>query len=159
MAQYTLHVNGAPLRVEAPPDESLLSVLRYRLDLTGAKYGCGEGKCGACTVLLNGQAYRSCSVSVATAANADITTIEGLERHGVLSLVQQAFMREDAMQCGYCTPGMVMEATALLRENPHPTDAQIVSRMNGNICRCGTYPRIVAAVRRAAQGNVQGGAQ
>lgn len=159
MAQYTLHVNGAPLHVEAPPDESLLSVLRYRLDLTGAKYGCGEGKCGACTVLLNGQAYRSCSVSVATAANADITTIEGLERHGVLSPVQQAFMHEDAMQCGYCTPGMIMEATALLNENPHPTDAQIVSRMNGNICRCGTYPRILAAVRRAAQGSVQGGAQ
>jgi aerobic-type carbon monoxide dehydrogenase small subunit (CoxS/CutS family) len=154
MADYVLHVNGAPMRVEAPPDEPLLSVLRYRLDLTGTKYGCGEGKCGACTVLLNGEAFRSCQVSVGAAANADITTIEGLERHGVLTPVQQAFVDEDALQCGYCTSGMIVTATALLHDNPHPTDEQITKRMDGNVCRCGSYPRIVAAVRRAA---AQGG--
>lgn len=154
MAEYVLHVNGAPLRVEAPPDEPLLSVLRYRLDLTGTKYGCGEGKCGACTVLLNGQAFRSCQVSVGAAANANITTIEGLEHNGELTPVQQAFVEEDAMQCGYCTSGMIVAATALLNENPQPTEQQIVMRMNGNVCRCGSYPRIVAAVRRAAS---QGG--
>lgn len=152
MAQYLLHINGAPMHVEAPPDESLLSVLRYRLDLTGTKFGCGEGKCGACTVHLNGQAFHSCRVSVDAAKNADITTIEGLERHDVLTPVQQAFVDEGAMQCGYCTSGMIMQATALLAENPQPSEKQIVMRMNGNLCRCGTYPRIVAAVRRAAQG-------
>ncbi|MFP5236737.1 MAG: (2Fe-2S)-binding protein [Acidobacteriota bacterium] len=152
MAQFVLHVNGAPMRVDAPPDETLLSALRYRLDLTGTKFGCGEGRCGACTVLLNGEAFRSCQVSLDAAKNADITTIEGLERHDVLTPVQQAFVDEGAMQCGYCTPGMILQATALLAENPQPTDKQIVARMNGNVCRCGTYPRIVAAVRRAAQG-------
>ncbi len=151
MAQFALHVNGAQMSVEAPPEESLLSVLRYRLSLTGTKYGCGEGECGACTVLLNGQAYRSCRVSVAAAANARITTIEGLEHDGQLTPVQQAFVDEGAMQCGYCTSGMIMEATALLDESPKPTEQQIVARMNGNVCRCGTYPRIVAAVRRAAE--------
>ncbi len=152
MTEFVLQVNGASMRVEAPAEESLLSVLRYRLNLTGTKYGCGEGECGACTVLLNGKAYRSCRVSVAAAANAGITTIEGLERHGVLTPVQQAFVDEGAMQCGYCTSGMIVEATALLEENPQPTEEQIVARMNGNVCRCGTYPRIVAAVRRAAEG-------
>lgn len=157
MAEYVFNVNGASLRVEAPPDESLLSVLRNRLDLTGSKYGCGEGKCGACTVLLNGQAFRSCRVSVAAAANAQITTIEGLEHEGRLTPVQQAFLDEDALQCGYCTSGMIVSATALLSENPQPTNEEIVTRMNGNVCRCGTYPRIVAAVRRAAQMGAQGG--
>jgi aerobic-type carbon monoxide dehydrogenase small subunit (CoxS/CutS family) len=152
MAQFVLHVNGVPIHVDAPPDESLLSVLRYRLDMTGTKFGCGEGRCGACTVLLNGEAFRSCRVSLDAAKNADITTIEGLERHDVLTPVQQAFVDEGAMQCGYCTPGMILQATALLAENPQPTEKQIVMRMNGNVCRCGTYPRIVAAVRRAAQG-------
>lgn len=152
MAQFALHVNGAQMRVEVPPEESLLSVLRYRLNLTGTKYGCGEGECGACTVLLNGQAFRSCRVSVAAAANAQITTIEGLEHDGQLTPVQQAFMDEGAMQCGYCTSGMIIEATALLDESPQPTEQQIVARMNGNVCRCGTYPWIVAAVRRAAAG-------
>ncbi len=157
MAEYVLHVNGAPMRVEAPPEESLLSVLRNRLDVTGPKYGCGEGKCGACTVLLNGQAFRSCRVSVTAAANADITTIEGLEHDGALTPLQQAFLDEGALQCGYCTSGMIVTATALLNETPHPTDDQIVTRMNGNVCRCGTYLRIVAAVRRAAQMSAQGG--
>jgi len=155
MSHYVLNVNGAQLGVDAPGEESLLFVLRNHLNLTGTKYGCGEGQCGACTVLLDGRATRSCLVPVSTAAGAKIETIEGLERDGdrggQLTPVQQAFMDEDALQCGYCTSGMIMNATALLRRTPHPTDEQILTAMNGNICRCGTYPRIVAAIRRAAQ--------
>ena len=150
MTELTLHVNGAELRVRASADEPLLWVLRNRLRLTGTKYGCGEGQCGACTVLLNGQATRSCITPVSAAAGVEVTTIEGVEQHGVLSPVQQAFLDEGAYQCGYCTSGMIMSATALLRDHAHPSDAQIVEGMNGNVCRCGTYPRIVAAIRRAA---------
>lgn len=150
MGDYALDVNGAVHNVSAPADESLLSVLRDRLNLPGTKYGCGEGQCGACTVLLNGVAARSCITPVSAAANAKIVTIEGLEQHGVLSAVQQAFLDEEAFQCGYCTSGMVMSATSLLKKTPNPNDEQIVSAMNGNVCRCGTYPRIVQAVRRAA---------
>ena len=151
MSDYNLNVNGAKLHVSAPAEETLLSVLRNRLNLTGTKYGCGEGECGACTILLDGKAMKSCQVLVSEAANAKITTIEGLEQHGQLTPVQQAFLETGAYQCGYCTSGMVMRATALLTDLPHPTEAQIVTRMNGNICRCGTYPRIVEAVQRAAQ--------
>jgi aerobic-type carbon monoxide dehydrogenase small subunit (CoxS/CutS family) len=151
MGEYVLDLNGAPLRVSAPADESLLSVLRDRLNLTGTKYGCGEGQCGACTVLLNGAAVRSCLTPVSTAAKAKIVTIEGLERHGVLDAVQQSFLDEEAFQCGYCTSGMVMSATSLLSKTPNPSDEQIVMAMNGNVCRCGTYPRIVQAVKRAAK--------
>jgi aerobic-type carbon monoxide dehydrogenase small subunit (CoxS/CutS family) len=151
MGEYTLSVNGESLRVAAPADESLLSVLRYRLDLTGTKYGCGEGQCGACTVLLNGQATRSCLTPVSAAAGAKITTIEGLEQNGKLTPVQEAFLEEGAFQCGYCTAGMILSATSLLHETHEPTDEQIVTGMNGNICRCGTYPRIVQAVRLAAR--------
>jgi aerobic-type carbon monoxide dehydrogenase small subunit (CoxS/CutS family) len=151
MGQFTLNINGAQHSVDAPREASLLFVLRDHLNLTGAKYGCGEGQCGACTVLINGRATRSCLVSVSTAANVKIETIEGLERDGRLSSVQQAFIDEDAMQCGYCIPGMIMNATSLLRHTPHPTDDQILTAMNGNICRCGTYPRILAAIRRAEQ--------
>lgn len=150
MGDYALDVNGAVHHVSATADESLLSVLRDRLNLPGTKYGCGEGQCGACTVLLNGVAARSCITPVSAAANAKIVTIEGLEQHGVLSAVQQAFLDEEAFQCGYCTSGMVMSATSLLKKTPNPNDEQIVSAMNGNVCRCGTYPRIVQAVRRAA---------
>lgn len=150
MGEYALRVNGAPIRVSAPDDEPLLSVLRNRLNLTGTKYGCGEGQCGACTVLLDGVATRSCRTPVSAAANAKIETIEGLERHGVLTNVQQAFLDEEALQCGYCTSGMVMSATSLLSKTPNPTREQIVGAMNGNVCRCGTYPRIVQAVMRAA---------
>ena len=150
MGEFALHVNGAPMRVSAPDDEPLLSVLRNRLNLTGTKYGCGEGQCGACTVLLDGVATRSCRTPVSAAANAKIETIEGLERHGVLTNVQQAFLDEEAFQCGYCTSGMVMSATSLLSKTPDPTREQIVGAMNGNVCRCGTYPRIVQAVMRAA---------
>jgi aerobic-type carbon monoxide dehydrogenase small subunit (CoxS/CutS family) len=137
--------------VSAPPEESLLSVLRNRLDLTGTKYGCGEGQCGACTVLLNGQAARSCLTDVSVAAGAKIITIEGLEQDGKLSAVQQAFLDEGAFQCGYCTAGMIMSATSLLAEQHEPSYEQIVKGMNGNVCRCGTYPRIVQAVRLAAK--------
>ena len=150
MGHYVLNVNGAQMSVDAPDDESLLFVLRNKLNLTGTKYGCGEGQCGACTVLLNGRAMRSCLIPVSAAEKLKIVTIEGLEHNGELTPVQQAFIDEDAMQCGYCTTGMIMNATSLLQKTPHPTDEQIVTAMNGNICRCGTYPRIIAAIRRAA---------
>lgn len=151
MGEFVLNVNGAQLRVDAPADESLLSVLRNRLNLTGPKYGCGEGQCGACTVLLDGRATRSCLVAVGSAAKAKIITIEGLEQNGQLSAVQQAFLDEGAFQCGYCTSGMILSATSLLQRTRKPTDEQIVEAMDGNLCRCGTYPRIVAAVKRAAR--------
>ncbi|MGA8044495.1 MAG: (2Fe-2S)-binding protein [Terracidiphilus sp.] len=159
MSEFVLNVNGARLQVNAPADESLLSVLRNRLDLTGTKYGCGEGECGACTVLANGQAIRSCQVSVSAAAPATIVTIEGLEVDGRLSPVQQAFLDEGALQCGYCTSGMIMHATSLLSNHPHPTHDQILMAMNGNVCRCGTYPRILAAIRRAAGDPQDGGSR
>ena len=151
MADFRLNVNGKDVRVRADGEESLLSVLRNRLEMTGTKYGCGEGECGACTVLLDGKPRRSCRVSVGSVASARITTIEGLERDGKLTPVQQAFLEEEALQCGYCTSGMVVSATALLREHPHPSEQQIVEFMNGNICRCGTYPRIIAAIQRASK--------
>ncbi len=156
MAALVLIVNGNERRVEAPPEESLLSVLRNRLQLTGTKYGCGEGECGACTVLLNGKPVRSCRARVGDAAGKKITTIEGLEQDGRLHPVQQAFLEQEAFQCAYCTAGMIMAAAALLARNPTPTDEEIVHGMNGNICRCGTYARIVAAVRQASQGMRKG---
>lgn len=157
MGEYSLHVNGATLHVSSPPDEALLWVLRDRLDLTGTKYGCGEGQCGACTVLVNGEPVRSCRISIASAADASITTIEGLETGGRLSPVQQAFLDEGAFQCGYCTSGMILAATALLATEAHPNEDRIVDAMNGHVCRCGTYPRIVAAVKRAAAAPHAGG--
>ena len=150
MSALTLNINGAKLSVTAPADETLLSVLRNRLNLTGTKYGCGEGECGACTVMLDGKAARSCQTLISEVAGVKITTIEGLEHDGQLSPVQQAFLDEDAFQCGYCTSGMIVRATALLAATPKPTPAEIATRMNGNICRCGTYPRIIAAVQRAS---------
>lgn len=151
MSDFVLNVNGVESHVSAPADEILLSVLRNRLDLTGTKYGCGEGQCGACTVLINGTAVRSCLTSVSSAAGQKITTIEGLEQHGILSPVQQAFLDDGAFQCGYCTSGMILSATALLRATPDPSEEQIVQHMNRNVCRCGTYPRIVEAVRHASR--------
>jgi aerobic-type carbon monoxide dehydrogenase small subunit (CoxS/CutS family) len=159
MSEFTLTINGTKFPVSAPADETLLSVLRDRLKLTGTKYGCGEGECGACTVLLDGHAAKSCQTLVADAAAAKITTIEGLEQRGQLTPVQQAFLDEGAFQCGYCTSGMIMRATALLKVTPNPTEAQIVSSMNGNICRCGTYPRIIAAVQRASVSRTAGAAR
>jgi aerobic-type carbon monoxide dehydrogenase small subunit (CoxS/CutS family) len=151
MGELVLNVNGADIRVNAPAEESLLSVLRNRLNLTGTKYGCGEGQCGACTVLLDGSATRSCLTPASAAVGAKVTTIEGLEQDGKLSPVQQAFLDEGAFQCGYCTSGMIVSATALLHDITAPSEEQIVAHMNGNICRCGTYPRIIDAVKRASQ--------
>jgi aerobic-type carbon monoxide dehydrogenase small subunit (CoxS/CutS family) len=146
-----LDVNGRRHRVDVDPDRSLLSVLREDLALTGSKYGCGEGQCGACTVLLRGSAVKSCQTPVAKAAATRVTTIEGLERDGRLHPLQQAFIDETALQCGYCTAGMIMAGAALLSTNAQPSDADIVRAMNGNVCRCGTYPQIVAAVQRASR--------
>ncbi|KAA6463277.1 (2Fe-2S)-binding protein [Acidobacteria bacterium AB60] len=157
MANYELNINGRKLRVSAAQEETLLSVLRDRLDLTGTKYGCGEGQCGACTVLMEGRAVRACQTTVQSAAQAKITTIEGLEKNGKLSPVQQAFLEEEAFQCGYCTAGMIMSATSLLSERANPSDEQIERAMNGNVCRCGTYPRIVEAVKHAARIGALGG--
>ncbi len=147
-----LNVNGVRRRVDADPERTLLSVLRDDLDLTGTKYGCGEGQCGACTVLVDGRSVRSCTARVGAVAGKQIVTIEGLEREGRLHPLQDAFLQADALQCGYCTPGMIMTAAALLRQNPNPTAEEIGRFMQGNVCRCGTYPRIVAAVRMAAKG-------
>ena len=156
MGEFVLNVNGARVRVSASSEETLLSVLRNRLNLTGTKYGCGEGQCGACTVLLDGRATRSCMVSVESAAKAKIVTIEGLEQNGKLSVVQQTFLDEGAFQCAYCTSGMIMGATSLLHERHNATEEQIAEAMKGHICRCGTYPRIVEAVKRASRILTQG---
>ena len=152
MPVLELLVNGSRNRVETDADESLLTALRDRLDLTGTKYGCGEGQCGACTVLLDGKPVRSCLTPATSTAGKPITTIEGLEEGGRLHPLQEAFIEKDAMQCGYCTPGMIMAAVAFLTANPNPTDDAIVAAMdrNKNMCRCGTYPRVVAAIKEAA---------
>jgi nicotinate dehydrogenase subunit A len=146
----TLYVNGSQHAVDVPPDQPLLSVLRESLNLTGTKYGCGEGECGACTVLLDGKVVKSCRLPVRLAAGKKITTIEGLEQNGRLHPVQQAFLKAEAFQCGYCTPGMILAAISLLKQTPNPTEADIVRQMDGNVCRCGTYLRIVSAIREAA---------
>lgn len=156
MREIVLNVNGAEHRVPVADDEMLLYVLRDRLNLTGTKYGCGEGQCGACTVLIDGRPTRSCQMHATAVSGRKITTIEGLEADGKLHPVQQAFLDEEAFQCSYCTPGMIISAVGLLKANPKPSDEEITRGMNGNICRCGTYPRIVAAIRRAAE---TGGAQ
>ena len=145
-----LLVNGTKHDIDIAPDESLLFVLRDRLDLTGTKYGCGEGQCGACTVLIDGKPVRSCRTLAASVAGRKITTIEGLATGSGLHPVQQGFLKKEAFQCGYCTSGMIMSAAALLSRTPNPTDNDIVNGLNGNVCRCGTYPRIVAAVKYAA---------
>ncbi len=146
-----LLVNGERRRVQSDPERPLLYVLRDELDLTGTKYGCGEGACRACTVLLDGAPIRSCITPLSKAAGKRITTIEGIAENGRLHPVQQAFIEADAMQCGYCTPGMIVESVALLRKNPDPQESDIARGLEGHICRCGTYPRIVAAVRMAAR--------
>jgi aerobic-type carbon monoxide dehydrogenase small subunit (CoxS/CutS family) len=157
MAVLELHVNGAIHRVDVDPSRPLLSVLHDDLDLTGSKYGCGEGQCGACTVLLDGRAVRSCITPVSSVGTRPITTIEGLARDGQLHPVQRAFIDETALQCGYCTPGMVLSTVALLSRERTPGDDEIRRALDGNICRCGTYTRIVAAVRRAARMSAEAG--
>jgi aerobic carbon-monoxide dehydrogenase small subunit len=146
----TLTVNGVARTVTADPQRPLLDVLREDLHLTGVKYGCGEGRCGACTVLLDGKPVRSCVVPVSLADKKSITTIEGLAQGDALHPVQEAFLEEGAMQCGYCTSGMILSTVALLQTKPNPTEEEIVAGMNGNICRCNGYVKIIKAVRRAA---------
>ncbi len=145
-----LLVNNKKYSVEANPDESLLNVLRNDLDLTGSKYGCGEGACGACTVLIDGSSVRSCITPAKNTVGKAITTIEGLAENDNLHPVQQAFLKVDVFQCAYCASGMIMSAVSLLEKKPKPTEQEIQSAMQGNICRCGTYPRIVKAIREAA---------
>jgi aerobic-type carbon monoxide dehydrogenase small subunit (CoxS/CutS family) len=146
-----LHVNGAKRAIDADPERSLLSVLRDDLDLTGCKYGCGEGSCGACTVLIDGQPVRSCNTRVGSVETRPVRTIEDLAKGGKLHPVQEAFLACDSLQCGYCTAGMIMSTVGLLAKTPEPDRAEIVRFMNGNICRCGTYPRIVCAIEQAAR--------
>ena len=150
MATLRLAINGKSYSVDTDPQTSLLTVLRENLDLTGSKYGCGEGMCGACTVLIDGKAQRSCITRVGSVSDKQITTIEGLATGEQLHPVQQAFLDAGAMQCGYCTSGMIMSAVALLKKNPSPNESQIIDFMDGNVCRCGTYSRIVSAIQKAA---------
>jgi len=144
-----LVVNQKHYRLQVDPDRMLLWVLRDELELIGSKYGCGEGQCGACTVLIDGAPVRSCITRASSVAGKQITTIEGVSQNGRLHPVQEAFIQADAMQCGYCTPGMIVSGVALLKKTPHPSEAEIRRAMEGNVCRCGTYPRIVAAVQLA----------
>jgi len=156
MPRYVLRVNGKDREVDAEPGDSLLSVLRSDFGLTGSHYGCGEGQCGACTVLLDGAGARSCVTRVGTVGAKAITTIEGLTaqaargKEPALHPVQEAFLEAEAFQCGYCTSGMIMATVGLLKTNPNPSEADIARLMDRNVCRCGTYPRIVKAVRLAA---------
>ena len=145
-----LEINGKHFTVNYSPDTPLLYVLRDELGLTGTKYGCGEGMCGACTVLIGGTARRSCQIPASAAVSRPITTIEGLERDGKLHPVQQAFLDAGAFQCAYCTSGMIMSTVSLLQTNARPSAEQIAQSLQGNICRCGTHPRIIDAVQQAA---------
>ena len=146
-----IEVNGKQYAVNYPPDTPLLYVLRDELQLSGTKYGCGEGQCGACTVLLGGAPRRSCQIPVSAAAGKPVTTIEGLEKDGRLHPVQQAFLDAGAFQCAYCTSGMIMSSVGLLQTNANPSQAEVVQFLQGNVCRCGTHPRIMEAVRQAAK--------
>ncbi len=150
MATIRLTVNGKLRSVDTEPERPLLDVLREDLGLTGTKYGCGEGQCRVCTVLMDGKAVSSCVTPARMAEGKKIVTIEGLASGKRLHPVQQAFLDEDAMQCGYCTPGMIIRTVSLLESNPTPTEAQIIEGLNGNLCRCSGYVRAVAAVKRAA---------
>lgn len=147
----TFTLNGKPTKLNLDSDRTLLWVLRTDLGLTGTKYGCGESLCGACTVLLDGEAVRSCQYAVKDVQNKSVITIEGLEQNGKPHPLQKAFMENDALQCGYCTPGMIMNAHALLNKNPNPTEEQIIEGMEDNLCRCGAHKRIVEAIQMAAK--------
>ena len=158
MPKYVLRVNGTDRSIEAEPGDSLLSVLRYDFGLTGSRFGCGEGQCGACTVLLDGAGARACVTRVGSVGNKAITTIEGLSRDAngaskdaPYHPVQQAFLDAEAFQCGYCTSGMVMATVGLLKTNPNPSEQDIARLLDRNVCRCGIYPRIVKAVRLATE--------
>jgi aerobic-type carbon monoxide dehydrogenase small subunit (CoxS/CutS family) len=144
-------INGKSRTFDSEPGTTLLFALREELGLTGTKYGCGEGQCGACTILLNGSPRRSCQLTVSDATGKSILTIEGFEQSGQLHPVQQAFLDQGAFQCAYCTSGMIVSSVALLQKNPHPSEPEIVQALQGNICRCGTHPKIIAAVQQAAK--------
>jgi len=150
--QFVIHVNGKRHKVATEEDRSLLDVLREDLQLTGTKYGCGEGECGACTVLADGEAIRSCITTLGEVEDREIETIESLAADGELHPVQQAFIEKQAMQCGYCVPGQILTAVALLKTNIQPTREEIIAAMTGNLCRCCNYPNILAAVEHAAGG-------
>lgn len=149
MAQFTLKINGKKQQVDVAPNTPMLWVLRDHLDLVGTKYGCGIGQCGACTIHLNGVATRSCSLPISSIGDSAVTTIEGLSKNADHP-VQKAWIEHDVAQCGYCQAGQIMSASALLKDKPNPTDTEIENAMNGNICRCGTYVRIKAAVKTAS---------
>ena len=151
LEEQHLHVNGGVCTVLGDPERSLLGVLRDEMGLTGAKYGCGEAQCGACVVLVGGQPIPACIAPVGAAGSGAIMTIEGLEREGRLHPVQEAFLEADALQCGYCTPGMILAAVALLSENSDPSEAEIITALQKHVCRCGVYRRIIAAVQSAAR--------
>lgn len=153
MAEFSLKINGKTHTVDVDPQTPLLWVLRDTLKMVGTKYGCGIAQCGACTVHLNDTAVRSCQLPISSAANNNITTIEGLSENGDHP-VQQAWLEHDVPQCGYCQAGQIMSASALLKRNPSPSDAEIESAMNGNICRCGTYTRIKAAIKTASDSQI-----
>ena len=155
----SLHVNGSPRSCDAVADRTLLSVLRDDLAFTGTKYGCGEGQCGACTVLVDGVPVRSCLTPCGTVGPQKITTVEGLERSGRLHPLQQALLDVGAFQCAYCASGMIMSGVALLAKNPNPSDGEIIRFMDGNICRCGGYGRIIEAIKLAASRTAKGGTQ
>jgi carbon-monoxide dehydrogenase small subunit len=144
-------LNNNPVTVEADGDRELLWVLRTELGLTGTKFGCGEGVCGSCTVLLDDEAIPSCQISIKDVAGSKVTTIEGLEKGDKLHPLQKAFVEHDALQCGFCTPGMIMKASSILKENPDASRSEIVEGMDGNLCRCGAHPRILDAVESAAK--------
>ncbi len=150
------HLNGRPTTIETDSDRRLLWVLRTDLDLTGTKYGCGSGFCGACTVHVDGKAVRSCQTPLRTIEGKEVVTIEGLAKDGELHPLQRAFIDHGGLQCGYCTPGMIMNAAALLKQDPHPTRETIVKGMERNLCRCGAHQRIIAAIEDASRG--KGGA-
>ena len=150
MPKYTLRINGRTQAVEGDASDSLLSVLRYELGLTGSKFGCGEGFCGACTVLVDGDTVRSCVARIGALEGKAITTIEGVASGARLHPVQEAFLETEAFQCGYCTPGMVMATIGLLRRTPNPSEQDIAKILDRNVCRCGTYPRLVQAIKLAA---------
>lgn len=150
MPRFELNINGTKRTVETDPERPLLEVIREEFHLTGTKYGCGEGQCRACTVLIDGKPTASCITSIRAAQGRHIATIESLATDGKLHAVQQAFIDEDAMQCGYCVPGMILATVALLRTHPKPSEEQTIAALNGNLCRCCGYPRILAAVKRAS---------